>query len=372
MANDFLDSALQIPLENLLLDVENPRLVSINYEKTQGGLVKALYSEMAIDEVALSIAANGYFQQEPLFVIREKIGSKATGKYIVVEGNRRLAAVKLLSDPALRKRLKASDIPEITKDAVAKLKSLPAIEYSDKKAIWQYLGFRHINGIKEWDSYSKAFYVAEVHEKFQIPLTDIASKIGDKHATVKRLYRGYTVLRQAEKFGFDKSNHFKNRFFFSHLYTALDQPDFQKFLGLESESSLKSDPVPRSKKSMTLELMTWLYGNKTDGIAPVVVKQNPDLSKLREVIASPSALAALRSGTSLQMSHDISIGDRRRFEDGIYRAEEYLKQALSVSLKGFDKNNEVMRQTITGLIELVEELAERTIDRETRRRSTRQ
>src|SRR5436190_21758598 len=88
------------PIDQLDLDDENPRLASASEEPdTQKALLRVLWDEMAVDEVALSIAANGFFQEEPLFVIPKK---GATNKYVVVEGNRRLAAVRLLRAASLR------------------------------------------------------------------------------------------------------------------------------------------------------------------------------------------------------------------------------------------------------------------------------
>lgn len=47
--------------ENLLLDAENARLASLSGDGSQENLLRILWSEMAVDEVALSIAENGWF-----------------------------------------------------------------------------------------------------------------------------------------------------------------------------------------------------------------------------------------------------------------------------------------------------------------------
>ena len=57
------------PIEQLLLDMKNPRLASGAGGETQEDLLKVLWTEMAVDEVAFSIAANGFFREEPLLVI---------------------------------------------------------------------------------------------------------------------------------------------------------------------------------------------------------------------------------------------------------------------------------------------------------------
>src|SRR5437879_3346200 len=91
------------PVKHLRLDRENPRLPSTDL-KTDLDLIKFMWKEMAVDEVALSIAANGFFPEEPLLVIPEVKGKKNFEKdsFIVVEGNRRLVAVLLLCDSVLR------------------------------------------------------------------------------------------------------------------------------------------------------------------------------------------------------------------------------------------------------------------------------
>jgi hypothetical protein len=153
---------------------------------------------------------------------------------------------------------------------------------------------------------------------------------------VKRLYRGYKVLQQAEsQAGFDPTDRVRNRFYFSHLYTALDQPDFQKHLGIEAETSLRANPVPKSRLSQLKELMTWLYGSKSRNTEPLVRNQYPDLNTLRDVISKPASLSALRSGYPLARAYEISIGDRRRFRDSLTKAKEELQQAKGTVTTGY-------------------------------------
>jgi hypothetical protein len=338
LGNTEVRAVEQIKTDQLLLDAENPRLASGTGGASPKELLKTLWTEMAVDEVALSIAANGFFQEEPLFAIpfnpKEKIEAKR--KYTVVEGNRRLAAVKLLTDDVLRKEIGATDLPKLTPAAKAKLTTLPVSLYANRKELWQYFGFRHINGPKPWDAFSKAKYVSEVHEQFGVDLPDIANSIGDRHSTVVRLYRGFKILEQAEKSGrFQREDAVRNRFYFSHLYTAADQPDFQKFLGITAGGSLRLNPIPASKLDELRELMTWLYGSKQDGKEPVVKTQNPHLNQLREVISSRPALSALRAGYSLERSLEISIGDSRRFREALTRAKEDLQQAKATVTTGY-------------------------------------
>lgn len=338
----------KIGIERLLLDEENPRLgVSNGTPHLQKDLLKLLWNQMAVDEVAFSIAANRFFPEEPLSVIPKK----NTDKFIVVEGNRRLAAVLLLRSEDLQSEIGA-EVPKITASAKAELSELPAIKYADRRELWQFLGFRHINGPKPWDAYAKARYVADVFEKYHVPLKDIADSIGDRHTTVQRLYRGFKILQQAEeRVGFSKEDAARGRFYFSHLYTATDQPEFQKFLGISSDAPLKTNPVPRAKLDELRELMLWLYGSRTSDTAPLVRTQNPDLNILREVISKPNALAALRRGYTLQRAGEISIGDKRRFREALTGAKEDMQQAKATVLTGYSGEADLL-DTASAIVEI--------------------
>jgi hypothetical protein len=334
------------PVDNLLLDERNPRFASELEDTSQDSIVRVLWRDFSVDEVALSIAANGFFREEPLLVVPRN-EDKPDGKFVVVEGNRRFAAVLLLRDTKLRTKIKATNLPQISNEAIAALAQVPVSKYASRQEIWRYLGFRHINGPQPWDSFSKAMYVASVHDEHGISLDEIADSIGDRHATVKRLYRGYKILEQAEsKTSFQRDDRIAKRFFFSHLYTAVDQEPFQRFLGITSEDSLRPNPVPKSKFNELRELMVWFYGSKSEKRLPIVQQQNPDLNILREVISDARGVEALRAGLTLQRAHEISLGDERRFRSALIRAKEELQLAdgtLTTGYEGDEDNYEVFR-----------------------------
>lgn len=343
------DTIVDLLVSQLLLDPQNARLAWRVNGDAQDDLVEILWTEMDVDEVAWSIAENGFFRSEPLFVIIENPEETKPDKqrFIVVEGNRRLTSVLLLRDQDLRERVGATNLPVISEARWSELTALPAIIYPDRESLWTTIGFRHINGIKPWDSYSKAKYVADVYETYSIPLQEIAEKIGDRHATVKRFYRGYKVLEQAESSGiYDREDRYRNRFFFSHLYTALDQREFQEFLGIDSETSLKSNPVSESKLGELEEFMIWLYGKKSEDIEPIVRTQNPDLNTLRKVISQAESLSALRSGYPLERSYQVAIGDRKRFRDALTSAKVELQNAKATVTTGYRSENDLFEMIL--------------------------
>ncbi len=324
--------------EQLLLDPDNPRLSAAGRTTDQFELLKRLWQDTAVDEIVYSVAYNGFYNDEALLVVpnSEKKAGPDSDKYIVVEGNRRLAAVLILSQDVSRDKLKASALPRIGEEAKERLAKLPVIIFESREIIWTYLGFRHINGTKPWDSISKAKHIKDVHENYGVPLNEIAERIGDRHSTVIRLYKGLKILQQAEEMAlFDVEDRYSSRFAFSHLYTAIDQSAFQQFLGIDTNAESEKQVVLPEKKDHLAELMVWLYGRKSENKPPIIRSQNPDLNRLREVIGNPPALDALRTGRSLERAHEISIGDDRRFRESISTAKEELQQAKGTVLTGY-------------------------------------
>ena len=85
-----------LPLELLLLDPENPRLPEDILGEDQNELIEYVAGEYDSLSIAKSISLYGYFLSEPLIAIENE-----DDHYLVVEGNRRLAALKLLNDETL-------------------------------------------------------------------------------------------------------------------------------------------------------------------------------------------------------------------------------------------------------------------------------
>ena len=221
----------QMAVSDLTFDFKNPRLAEfgLTNSSTEDDVIAELWKKMDVRELMMSIAASGFFRHEPLIVAHEN------GKNVVIEGNRRLAAVEILTDPAVAEDLTV-DVPDISEAAKDALKELPVI-FGTRDEAWRHLGFKHVNGPAKWSSYAKARYVAEVHRKIGVTLEDIAKQIGDTHRTVQRLFRGLTVIEQAERMKvFSREDRWRNHFSFSHLYTGLNYPGISEFIGVEAET----------------------------------------------------------------------------------------------------------------------------------------
>jgi DNA-binding transcriptional MerR regulator len=325
----------QIEISKLTLDYKNPRLseFGLDSKSREEIALTILWDEMAVNELMYSIVSNGYWEYEPVIAIENE------GGFIVIEGNRRLAAVKLIHNPALIDRKIPSHIIEkVTANLLDKTNTLPVIVVGERKDAWKYIGFKHVNGPAKWGSYAKAKYIAEIHNDYGVPIEDIAYQVGDTNKTAQKLYQGLMILEQANNTGVYKYEDIQaNRIYFSHLYTGIQREGIKKFLDLKEATEESKSPVPEENLKNLGELLEWLYGNKKNETQPIIKSQNPDLKYLDEVLQSKEATYALRAGEPLAYCHELSRSSDAIFEENLLAAKRSLQKArahLSTGYKG--------------------------------------
>ncbi|MEG3753121.1 hypothetical protein [Psychromonas arctica] len=145
----------QISISKIQLDILNPRHdASLD---TQEKIIKHLIDKENIKNLAKDIAVNGLSPIDTLAVIEDESN---TGKYIVVEGNRRICALTLLNRPQKHKP---------TKDFFAKLQEngtlIPqkvrctVFENREAADIWierRHSGEQEGKGTTQWDAEQKS------------------------------------------------------------------------------------------------------------------------------------------------------------------------------------------------------------------------
>ena len=323
----------------LYLDAENPRLAGKSFSvDDQDGILRWLWRNKSVDELVDSILANGFWDHEELFATEEG------GRWVVVEGNRRLAAVKILSDPGVREQLGIQLAEKPSEAILDSIRELPVI-HATRGELLSFVGFKHVNGPQVWDSIAKAEYVFRVRRDFDLSLAEIASGIGDRHETVARLYRGYVVLRQAQsELGFDTTDTQHRRFPFSHLWTALGYVSIRDYLGVDTEALENENPVPDDRLRRLRLLMGWLFGSRSQRIDAVVRRQNPDLRHLARALEVQKGVDLLESGSSLSVALEASVGDAHLFRTALTRAETSARDVMRFVSTGFKGEEELVER----------------------------
>ena len=322
----------------LRFDRQNPRFLD-STAMTEEDIIQWLYDQADVDELIQSILSAGYIDFEPLIVLRKD--------NIVLEGNRRLAALRLIVNENLRKELK------ITLPAIADAKPPPAkvrIRWVDSRSqARDFIGFKHINGPFKWDALAKAKYAAQWLEEGG-DISAISRTLGDNHNTVRRLVNGWFVLQQATADGFDVNRISKRNFAFSHLYTALTRASVRDYLGLSSEdlsSTPQKNPIAPAHRDDLQRLMSWLYGQEQRDEVTLIQSQNPNLNELSKVLGNPEAKRMLLASRNLQTAYERVDPPSARFEDALMKTTKQCEDTMSLS--GFYDGDAILLRVAEGL-----------------------
>ncbi len=348
-----IGQAEKVSVELLDFDVNNPRFTPDKRPSGSGdsAVISMLAASADLSELIQSISTSGYINIEPIIVIERN------GRLAVLEGNRRLAAVKALRDPELAKEARIST-PPMEAAQRATLNKILAYRVANEDDARDLIGFKHINGPQSWDAFAKARFAArwldDEHVKKgagqpHLSLQQIASRMGDQHMTMHRMVAALYVLDQAERNGlYEIADRKKKSFSFSHLYTGLGYEEFTNYLGMERPDRLTDPdraPVPEEKFGELRNLLTWLYGSKERDLEPAVKSQNPDLRRLQEVLGSPAATSILAERNSLDEAVIEATPVDIRFQKHLINANAELAHAVK-NLEGFDPSTQPELQKI--------------------------
>ena len=186
----------KIEVSRLNFDQSNPRYSSdkgMPHESDEE-IVSFLNETSDLGELLQSISTSGYVDIEPLIVLGED------EKLIVLEGNRRLAALRVLSDSTFAARCGITP-PLVAPGKEATLAEVSVYRVGQRSEARDFIGFKHINGAHRWDSIAKAHYAADWLDEERaagpkgLSLQEIARRMGDRHSTLQRL-EGWEIATQ--------------------------------------------------------------------------------------------------------------------------------------------------------------------------------
>lgn len=352
---------LDVPVERLELDPKNPRLPMDFREKEQSEILAIFKRYFDLDELAYSMAENGYFDEEPLVAAPIDLPTKFAkhdslalihnrdyidylekeARFIVVEGNRRLATVMLLLSDELQARLRIRGWPRISEAVKQDLSILPVIVYSDRAEVLSYMGVRHITGIKKWESFSKALYIAEMIDG-NIEISEIQKKVGDQTGSVRKLYLAYKLVDIAESELSLATGRAKE--YFSYLILALGQRSVKDFLGLPNKWTEINfeEPIPSDHMDNLAYLFSWLFGENKD--KPQVVRESRDITNyLSPILRSEEATKHLILTRDLQDAWDRSGGEKLLLLKNLRKAVKSLSNSLAL-ITNYKTDDEVRQE----------------------------
>lgn len=291
-----------LPLSALDLDHENPRLPLTLRDDDAGQSELALHIDKHNDalRVARSIDRHGFFTSEPL------IGVPSGDRYTIVEGNRRLVALKGLADPELRASLEAQTPGWRSLGTLPSDAEIPVVVVEARHQVDALLGFRHISGIEPWDPFAQARFVADLVER-NGDFAEVAQIVGRSETEVRSMYRDHDIVEQAKtEFDLDTSRVEKS---FGVFSAAMGLVKLREYVGAPAPRHVDAEtyPIPDESAKQLARLLEYIFGDERG--RGRVITDSRQLRTLARVLSDDSGNAerVLRQSRDLQEALDATV-----------------------------------------------------------------
>lgn len=336
-------------MHDLYLDPMNPRLGRhiVGEEISQENILEIMRT-WTLEELALSyLESGGFWTHEALLVVKEEIYGRRG--LVVVEGNRRLAALKYLYNTyqGMPPSRKWETIIQNIEPPEGLFEKVPYLIVDSREDVLSFLGFRHVTGIKQWDADEKAGFIARLIDEQGMTYEEVMRRIGSKTPTVRNLYIAYRLLLQIEarieKFD---PKWAENRF--AVLYMSISTEGVKDYLQIDvmAEPEFVRVPVSDERLQHLANFSRWLFG--TDDLSPLVTDTR-DVSKFGRILESREAVEYLenRDNPRFQVALQIAGGDEPEIARYLREAADNVE--LSLSRVHFYRDSEEIKAEVERL-----------------------
>ncbi len=318
-------------LEKLYLDPRNPRLGLTKSEplESQDTLMERMRT-WGLEELAVSFLENGFWPQEAVIVVEEELYDQPN-RLVVVEGNRRIAALRYLKRAieGLPSPGKWKQLAEGARPNDELFTQVPYILAPSRQAVTAFIGFRHVTGIKQWAPAEKAEFIASMVDDNNMSYESIRKQIGSRIDVVRRNYIAYRILHQIKDLEIDISEEgLDNRF--SVLFLSLREAGVQKFLGVDirAEPDQARIPVPEGNTTNLSDFVSWLFG--TSRSRPLFTDSR-NVGNFARILSSTEATEYLRAvpDPSFDLALQKAGIEDEEIENQLKQASNQMELALS-------------------------------------------
>lgn len=180
---------------------------------------------------------------------------------------------------------------------------MPVRQYQNRGQLLEYLGFRHVSGLMQWEAEAKARFVYRLVTDYGYSFEQVARTIGGRQDAIRRQFIAWSAVVQARNAGVEVSPAVRR---FGVLYRAFQSPGTRDFLELEGWTDATPDlrePLGPEGPERFNEFMGFVFGPDR------VIKESRRLDDLGKVLSEPVALEILRQ------ERDVDVALRELPED---------------------------------------------------------
>ncbi len=345
-------SPMTISLDNLLLDPNNPRFSELgeeinpipelrfNEDKVQGStLAKMKDPVFGVNELRDTIKTLGFLPMDRI-VVRKWKG--APEKFVVIEGNRRVTALKWLIT------LNDTGKETFTEQQIANFTELQCLLLDDEIAPdMAHLilpGLRHISGIKEWGPYQKAKVIVALRES-GMSSQETAQSLGLSTRAANQAYRCFMALEHMRKD--EEYADFATPKMYSYFEEVLKKPTIKQWLGW-------NDSTEKFEKTDELsEFYSWIAPSEHN--ESLKLPEAVSVRDLGKIIQDDNAMRTFRSpsGTLVQALVKYEVEHPEEWTPKIFTATSALRSLTPDKLRNMDNSAQAAIEELARTIEQV-------------------
>lgn len=258
-------------------------------------------SQEHIQDLIASIKENGWLDIDPILVEKRQ-----SGKFLVVEGNRRVATLKHLQ------RQYQDGATRLGKLDVALFSKVPVVLYeaADDRQHMVMMGLHHISGKRRWPAINRALALKRLRDQFNGDADAVCRALGISKQDFNRSVRALSLVEAYKES--DYGDQFK-----ADQYTlfreVLGRPAIREWLGWNGSIATEQNNLDRlfNWMSEVVEVKEGDAGNGDLGSESGPVITTPGhIRELVKLIEDPAALSKLDETRSLQeatLSSDLLV-----------------------------------------------------------------
>ncbi|MBD5314400.1 MAG: AAA family ATPase [Bacteroides sp.] len=301
-------TSIRVKLGDLLLDPNNYRFIDrsdytpvsaehIADERVQKRTLDFLRGKSYenIEDLINSFKTNGILKQDPIQAKRT-----SNGQLVVIEGNRRTAALKTLQDRNAR-NLDIGILQPEDFDNIEIIEIQPSSSGSDRKQELIAMGLNHIGGKKRWSPLNQAQLVYDLLHQCDMKEDDVCASLGISKQLLKRSQRTLGLISRYKQSDFGDQ-------FTTTMYSIFEEimktPDIKGWLKWNDAEMSCGNAVNEEK------LFSWIsriedsetsddFDSEMRILSEPIITKSTDIRNLAKFINDKKAIAEMEAKRDL-------------------------------------------------------------------------